>query len=204
MHFWTQDEFLQFIEYMKVKPVSYYAFEILYWTGIREGELLALTPSDFNFVTKQLIINKSYQRIGQKDMITDPKTEQSNRTISLPDFLCEEIQDFIASLYGITPNMRIFNVTKSYLHHEMDRGCKESGVKRIRIHDLRHSHAAHLIELGFSPVAIAERLGHKGISITYMYAHLYPSKQYELAEKLSEDRTRASEKINLTGDDENV
>ena len=124
-------------------------------------------------------------------MITDPKTEQSNRTISLPDFLCEEIQDFIASLYGITPNMRIFNVTKSYLHHEMDRGCKESGVKRIRIHDLRHSHAAHLIELGFSPVAIAERLGHKGISITYMYAHLYPSKQYELAEKLSEDRTRA-------------
>ena len=166
MHFWTQDEFLQFIEYMKVKPVSYYAFEILYWTGIREGELLALTPSDFNFVTKQLIINKSYQRIGQKDMITDPKTEQSNRTISLPDFLCEEIQDFIASLYGITPNMRIFNVTKSYLHHEMDRGCKESGVKRIRIHDLRHSHAAHLIELGFSPVAIAERLGHKGISIT--------------------------------------
>ena len=79
-----------------------------------------------------------------------------------------------------------------------------SGVKRIRIHDLRHSHAAHLIELGFSPVAIAERLGHKGISITYMYAHLYPSKQYELAEKLSEDRTRASEKINLTGDDENV
>ena len=119
----------------------------------------------FNFVTKQLIINKSYQRIGQKDMITDPKTEQSNRTISLPDFLCEEIQDFIASLYGITP---------------------------------------HLIELGFSPVAIAERLGHKGISITYMYAHLYPSKQYELAEKLSEDRIRASEKINLTGDDENV
>ena len=204
MHFWTQDEFLQFIEYMKVKPVSYYAFEILYWTGIREGELLALTPSDFNFVTKQLIINKSYQRIGQKDMITDPKTEQSNRTISLPDFLCEEIQDFIASLYGITPNMRIFNVTKSYLHHEMDRGCKESGVKRIRIHDLRHSHAAHLIELGFSPVAIAERLGHKGISITYMYAHLYPSKQYELAEKLSEDRIRASEEINLTGDDENV
>lgn len=74
----------------------------------------------------------------------------------------------------------------------------------FRIHDLRHSHAAHLIELGFSPVAIAERLGHKGISITYMYAHLYPSKQYELAEKLSEDRTRASEKINLTGDDENV
>ena len=86
----------------------------------------------------------------------------------------------------------------------MDRGCKESGVKRIRIHDLRHSHVAHLIELGFSPVAIAERLGHKGISITYMYAHLYPSKQYELADKLSEDRARANEELDVGGADKNV
>ena len=204
MYFWTQEEFLRFIATMKVKPMSYYAFEVLYWTGIREGELLALTPNDFNLASKQLIINKTYQRIGQKDMITDPKTEQSNRTISLPDFLCEEMEDFIASLYGIKPNMRIFTVTKSYLHREMDRGCKESGVKRIRIHDLRHSHVAHLIELGFSPVAIAERLGHKGISITYMYAHLYPSKQYELADKLSEDRARANEELDVGGADKNV
>lgn len=156
MYFWTQDEFLKFIATMKSKPTSYYAFEVLYWTGIREGELLALTPADFNFAAKQLTINKTFQRIGREDFVTDPKTEQGNRTISLPDFLCEEMQDFIASLYGIKPNMRIFNVTKSYLHHEMNRGCKESGVKRIRIHDLRHSHVAHLIELGFSPVAIAD------------------------------------------------
>ena len=151
-------------------------------------KFLALTPSDFNFVTKQLIINKSYQRIGQKDMITDPKTEQSNRTISLPDFLCEEIQDFIASLYGITPNMRIFNVTKSYLHHEMDRGCKETGVKRIRLHDLRHSHVSLLIEMGFSAVAIADRVGHESIDITYRYAHLFPTIQTEMAENLNQER----------------
>lgn len=204
MYFWTQDEFLKFIATMKSKPTSYYAFEVLYWTGIREGELLALTPADFNFAAKQLTINKTFQRIGREDFVTDPKTEQSNRTISLPDFLCEEMQDFIASLYGIKSNMRIFNVTKSYLHHEMNRGCKESGVKRIRIHDLRHSHVAHLIELGFSPVAIAERLGHKGISITYMYAHLYPSKQYEFADKLAEDRTRASAELQLESGDEDV
>lgn len=167
--------------------------EALAW----EREFLQSQSKDMNMSFKafaEIYMNDMKPRIGESTM-------ENKR---YPDFLCEEIQDFIASLYGITPNMRIFNVTKSYLHHEMDRGCKESGVKRIRIHDLRHSHAAHLIELGFSPVAIAERLGHKGISITYMYAHLYPSKQYELAEKLSEDRTRASEKINLTGDDENV
>ena len=68
----------------------------------------------------------------------------------------------------------------------MDRGVKESGVKRIRIHDLRHSHVALLIELGFSPVAIAERMGHESITITLGYAHLYPSKQSQLADKLDE------------------
>ena len=70
----------------------------------------------------------------------------------------------------------------------MNRGAKAAGVKRIRIHDLRHSHVAHCIELGFSPVAIAERMGHEGINITFNYAHLYPSKQKALADKLNEDR----------------
>ena len=54
--------------------------------------------------------------------------------------------------------------------------------------DLRHSHVAHCIELGFSPLAIAERMGHEGINITFNYAHLYPSKQKALADKLNEDR----------------
>ena len=83
------------------KPISYYAFEILYWTGIREGELLALTPGDFNFEKKTLWINKSYQRLEGKDVITDPKTPKSNRTIVMPDFLTVEMEDFISSLYGI-------------------------------------------------------------------------------------------------------
>ncbi len=193
MSFWTQSEYLKFIETMKSKPISYYAFEMLYWTGIREGELLALTLSDFDFTNRKLIINKSYQRLKGQDYVTEPKTEQSNRVISLSGFLCEEMEVFLASLYGLKPDTRIFQITKSYLHHEMDRGCKESGVKRIRVHDLRHSHVAHLIELGFSPVAIAERLGHKGISITYMYAHLYPSKQNELADRLEVDREKHSD-----------
>lgn len=67
----------------------------------------------------------------------------------------------------------------------MDRGAKASGVKRIRIHDLRHSACAALIELGFSPVQIAERLGHESETITMRYAHLYPSVQKDMADKLS-------------------
>ena len=87
-------------------------------------------------------------------------------------------------LYDQTPTDRIFLVTKSFLHHEMERGCKLSGVKKIRIHDLRHSHISHLIDLGFSAVAIADRVGHESIDITYRYSHLFPSKQVAMADRL--------------------
>ena len=188
MLFWTKEEYLQFSEVMKDKPVSYYAFEVLYWTGIREGELLALERGDFNITDRKLTINKSYQHLQGEDYITSPKTEKSNRVIELPEFLCREMEDYFGMLYKCDEHTRLFTFSKSYLHHEMDRGAKAAGVKRIRIHDLRHSHVAHCIELGFSPVAIAERMGHEGINITFNYAHLYPSKQKALADNLNEDR----------------
>lgn len=87
-------------------------------------------------------------------------------------------------------DIRLFNISKSYLHHEMDRGVRETGVKRIRIHDLRHSHVAHLIELGFSPVEIADRLGHESMSVTMTYSHWYPSKKRKMADKLNQDYER--------------
>ena len=189
MAFWTKDEYLQFIDAMMDKPLSFYAFEMLYWCGIREGELLALTPADFDFEKRTVTINKSYQRLHGEDVITSPKTKKSNRTIKMPQFLCEEMQDYLGMLYGVKMKDRIFTVTKSYLHHEMDRGSKAAGVKRIRIHDLRHSHISLLIDMGFSAVAIADRVGHESIEITYRYAHLFPSKQSEMAKKLDFERS---------------
>ena len=99
MKFWTKEEYKKFSDEMMDKPVSFYAFEVLYWCGIREGELLALTPSDFDFDKGTLRINKSYQRLHGEDVITTPKTKKSNRTIKMPDFLCEEMQDY----FGIVP-----------------------------------------------------------------------------------------------------
>ena len=121
-------------------------------------------------------------------MITSPKTKKSNRTIKMPKFLCDEMQDYISMIYGLKKKDRIFPVTKNYLHHEMDRGTRIAGVKRIRIHDLRHSHISLLIDMGFSAVAIADRVGHESIEITYRYAHLFPSKQTEMADKLDFER----------------
>ena len=184
MLFWTKEEYKKFSFEMMDKPVSFYAFEMLYWCGIREGELLALTPADFNFDKETVTINKSYQRLKGQDVITSPKTKKSNRTIKMPQFLCEEMKEYLGMIYGLKKKDRIFTVTKSYLHHEMDRGAKAVGVKRIRIHDLRHSHISLLIDMGFSAVAIADRVGHESIDITYQYAHLFPSKQIEMAEKI--------------------
>lgn len=188
MMFWTKEEYLQFIDAMMDKPMSFYAFEMLYWCGIRVGELLALTPKDFDFDKGVVSITKSYQRIDRQDIITEPKTPKSKRVIQMPDFLCEEMQEYLKSLYKIRPKDRIFPFTKNYLHHEMTRGSKETNVKRIRVHDLRHSHVSLLIEMGFSAVAIADRAGHESIDITYRYAHLFPSKQVEMANRLNIER----------------
>lgn len=142
-------------------------------------------------------INKSYQRLEGKDLITTSKTPKSNRVIKLPKFLAEEIQEYISMIYGYKRTDRLFQVTKSFLHHEMERGCKLSGVKRIRIHDLRHSHISLLIDMGFSAVAIADRVGHESIDITYQYAHLFPSKQIEMADRL--DMENASLELGMEG-----
>lgn len=186
MDFWTKDEYLRFAETMKSKPVSYYAFQVLYWTGIRCGELLALTKEDFDFEKKTLRINKTFQVINGKDNIGTPKTEESNRVVDIPEFLCHEISDYIDMLYKVNPKSRIFTITKSYLHHEMNRGCKECGVKRIRIHDLRHSSASLLIDLGYNTTQLAKRLGHSETTVTELYAHLYPSAQKQMANRLNQ------------------
>ena len=157
------------------------------------GELLALTPKDIDFEKQTLTINKSYQRLNGRDVITTPKTKKSNRVIKMPKFLCEEMQEYIGMLYEVNENDRLFPITKYYLHHEMDRGAKLAGVKRIRIHDLRHSAISLLIEMGFSALAIAERVGHESIDITYRYAHLIPTKQTEMANKLDVERMEGDE-----------
>ena len=186
MLFWTKEEYQKFSEVMMDKPISYYAFQMLYWTGIRVGELLALTAGDFDFKNNMLTINKSYQRLHGEDVITPPKTEKSNRTIKMPQFLCDEMQEYLKMFYSPNDSDRIFPISKSYLHHEMDRGSKAAGVKRIRIHDLRHSHVSLLINQGYQAAAIADRVGHETVEITDRYTHIYPSKQNEMANTLDE------------------
>ena len=185
MDYWTYDEYIAFREGVKDKPLSYICFEVLYWTGMREGELLALSPADIDLDNKIISINRTYQRIGGKDVFTSPKTRKSKRKIPIPDFLCQELSDYIQSRYMPDADERLFPVTKSYLSHEMIRGCKNTGVKKIRIHDIRHSHASLLINQGCDALMLADRLGHEKVSTTLnTYSHLFPHKQQELVHSL--------------------
>lgn len=97
---------------------------------------------------------------------------------TIKDNSIDDLKAYTSKLYDLKPAYRIFNVSKYFFHYEMDRGCKKSGVKRIRLHGLRHSPASLLIELGFTPLIIAERLGHEKIETTLnTYSHLYSNKQ---------------------------
>ena len=185
MKFWTKDEFYKFIDSIMDKQKSYAAFMTLFWTGMRLGELLALTPADIDFENKTISISKSYQRIDGKDVITLPKTPKSKRTITVPDFLLADLKDYMNSIYCLEDTDRLFQVTKYFMEHEMQRGIKNSGVKRIRIHDIRHSHCALLFEMGITPLEVADRLGHERVETTMnVYAHIYPNKQRALSDKL--------------------
>lgn len=154
---------------------------------MREGELLALTATDINLVTKQIDINKTFQRLHGEDVFTSPKTRKSKRKVPIPDFLCKELQKYMDSRYMLAPQERLFPITKSYLSHEMDKGCKSTGVKRIRIHDICHSHASLLINQGCDALVLADRLRHEKVSTTLnTYSHLSPHKQQELVSNLEQ------------------
>lgn len=186
MNFWTKEEFEQFLSVITDNENIRISFMVLYWTGMREGELFALTPEDINLAEKKLRINKTYQRIHGEDIITSPKTQKSNRIVPLPAFLCNELRDYI-SQKRIGNSERLFPFTKNYLSRAMTHYSDIAKVKRIRVHDIRHSHVSLLIHLGFSPLVIAERVGHEKVATTLnTYSHLFPHQQEALIATLEE------------------
>lgn len=184
--FWTIDEFKIFSNSFTDDELMYKAlFDILFWSGCRLGECLALTGQDINFINKEIHISKTYYRHERKDIVTVPKTEGSVRTVSIPDFLCEELKEYMQRSYGLKNDERIFPIIDRTVQKKMKLTSETIGLKHIRVHDLRHSHVALLIEKGISPLAIAERVGHESINTTLnVYGHLYPNKQREIADIL--------------------
>ena len=106
-------------------------------------------PSDFDFEKQTLRINKTFHRSKGENIITTSKTVKSNQIIKLLPFLCDEIKDYLGMLYEISENERLFRFTRSFPGHEMERGCKQSGVKKseFTIYDTAMFHCHRVISV---------------------------------------------------------
>lgn len=183
--FWTPEEYRTFSEHIRDNIELYTAFEILFYTGMRKGELLALTLNDIDFTKQTISISKTLAYVNGVYINQPPKTRKSNRVIDVPQFLLDEIKAYTARIYGLDPESRLFNRSRVWLGEAITYACDKIDVKPVRVHDLRHSHASMLIHLGANPLMIAERLGHEDVKVTMnTYSHLFQSHQKEIIEKL--------------------
>lgn len=191
LNFWTKDEYEVFLETFAEGDEMYrLIFQMLFWLGCRIGEALALKSSDIDLEKATISVTKTYYRRNKTDYITSPKTESSNRKITIPKFLQGEIKEYLDSQYELAPDERIFPITDRAVQKKMKQKTEEAKLKPIRVHDLRHSHIALLIEKGLQPLVIAQRVGHDSVNTTMnIYGHLYPNKQKEVADLLNAEAT---------------
>lgn len=191
LNFWTKDEYEVFLKtFVEGDEMYRLIFQMLFWLGCRIGEALALTSSDIDLENATISVSKTYFRRNKTDYITSPKTESSNRKITIPKFLQGEIKEYLDKQYELAPDERIFPITDRAVQKKMKQKTEEAKLKPIRVHDLRHSHIALLIEKGLQPLVIAQRVGHDSVNTTMnIYGHLYPNKQKEVADLLNAEAT---------------
>lgn len=202
--YWTVEEFDRFIIALNDKAANHklqikrriddyiltVAFKLFFFSGCRLGELLALTKQDFDFAKETVHISKTLSTAnGKPTLIELPTSDKSNRFIGLPSKILDLIQEYISKLDdNLEATCRIFYMlNKSNLRRALISGARVAGLKQIRIHDLRHSHASLLINSGYTTLAIADRLGHENIQTTLnIYSHLYKNVDTQIANELNQ------------------
>ena len=186
MRCWSYDQFKRFLAVIdaKVEYPYYVAFNILFFAGLRKGELLALTPKDIDTDKGVIHVNKTYARIHRCDIIQSPKTPKSKRDVAIPRHLCHLLDGYCSRL--LSPDQRLFFCFSKFgLLRAMQRFARKAGLEPIRIHDLRHSYASNLIALGVPILQISKQMGHESPAITLsVYAHLIDNQQNAAAQAL--------------------
>ncbi len=186
MNFWTKEEFDKFISVVDDESARLH-YTVLFYTGLRVGELIAVRLKNINFDRGHIEVVASAQYENSQYIFTKPKTKKSERIVTIPQFLNQMIQDHVKRYYFIDLEEQVFMTNKNRLSRGIAKYSEIASVKRIRVHDLRHSHASLLIEQGIQPNIVQDRLGHEKIETTLRtYSHLYPNKQYHLASFLDQ------------------
>lgn len=199
--FWSVEEFKEFRKLITNDEISYdLFFTIAFFTGMRMGEILALNWYDVNLITSTIHITKTAYFVNNVNHINSTKTRAGTRLITINNKLTEMLsdwkekqEDLLKEFTKDTESLQIIQSTPIAITKNMvDKKFKQilsrnNNLKKIRIHDLRHSHASLLINQGEDYLVVKERLGHAAITTTIdTYSHLYPSKQKNLANKLDD------------------
>jgi len=177
MQIWSVDEFNTFISFV---DDDYYKlmFNTLFWSGLRISELRALTPKDIK--DNYLLINKRLDSKYTKDFTT-LKTTNSQRKVLMPSWIIEKLTKIDNSL--------LFPTSETQIRRMLDKYIAKSQVKKIRLHDFRHSHASWLFNSGVNIKSISTRLGHSSVSITLdTYVHLLPDSQSEILDLIEKEK----------------
>lgn len=178
---WSVEQMRRFSAYMQQFPRYFYFFEVALWTAAREGEILALSPRDINWEEKTLSITKTYCMLNGEEHITSPKTRTSNRVIPLPDFLVEELREYMNLLYDIGPDDRLFNLSKGQVTRMLKRAAKDLGLPEIRVHDIRHSALTAMLGAHVPPHVVSRIAGHSNMQILNRYTHVLPEDERNVA-----------------------
>ena len=199
MLFFTKEEF---DEYESVIKEEFWKvlFRVLFYCGIRQGELQALNWKDIDFTHGTISINKTLttKLAGESYSIFPPKTKSSYRILPLSKSLKNDLK----SLYNRYCNLDGFNkewfvfggirpTPETTIQKHKNDYCKSACLKQIRIHDFRHSCASYLISLNADPVLVSKYLGHSDVSMTLnIYSHMYKSKLDELIEIMDNQQVK--------------
>lgn len=201
INFWSVEEFNEFRKLITKDEISYdLFFTIAFFTGMRMGEILALNWYDINLITSTIHVTKTAYFVNNENHINSTKTRAGTRLITINNKLTvmltdwkEKQVDLLKEFTTDTDSLQIIQSTPIEITKNMvDKKFKQvlsrnKNLKKIRIHDLRHSHASLLINQGEDYLVVKERLGHASITTTIdTYSHLYPSKQKNLANKLDD------------------
>lgn len=201
LNFWTVKEFKHFLTLFNDDEYNIkLLFTVLFLTGLRLGEALALTWKDIEFSTNTIHVSKSVYVKKGEEHISSTKTKAGTRRIIMNNKLVETLEEWKQTQHGklkeFTSNLddlQIFQnspitITKDSIEKQYKKILqRDNTLKKIRIHDFRHSHASLLINQGEDYLVVKERLGHASITTTIdTYSHLYPSKQQKIADKLDD------------------
>ncbi|WP_100406225.1 site-specific integrase [Bacillus solitudinis] len=201
---WTSEEMKRFITFAKQdNPFYFIPLLIAMHTGMRRGEFLGLSWKDVDMDRKKISVNQAivYDEPTNKFTFTDLKTKSSYRQITISDDLINELkrhqlrQKEMKLMHGaayedwglVCPRENGKPIFGRQLAWYMDKVTKIAGLQKIRIHDIRHSHATLLLRKGENPKIVSERLGHSTVKMTLdVYSHVTEDMQENAAKKVSD------------------